>query len=349
MTDPALASLAETVQYNCHISDARHGGDYSLCVYLMKMREYYRWEKHLPFGASLEHDRVGDWLTEREQLWEGLEDAELKPVPIGGESFDPFDADAINARLASQGLVYSAGLGARAKPHFFLGDLECAQRTGDYAVYVSAEEYARDLTAPPAMTLGHSIFLRRESLRRMLWEKLESWRWSRPDNALGRAFACYDFEADLEESLDAMTDQEIRAVLLHEQGEYAAGERLGDDWNRMLLDLAGTPAEIMARAVRDHLADCLVTLPALAESGEPASLHFYVGNLTAMRREVFPSLLAAYQDWWEEGGDPRAFSTLAERGGAHWDAVARAMIDLHRDRGPGSARPIATLVESRRM
>jgi DNA topoisomerase IA len=54
------------------------------------------------------------------------------------------------------------------------------------------------------MTLGASIFLRRESLRRLLWEKLESWRWSRPDNALGRAFACYDFEGDLEESLDAV-------------------------------------------------------------------------------------------------------------------------------------------------
>jgi hypothetical protein len=35
----------------------------------------------------------------------------------------------------------------------------------------------------------------------------------------------------------------------------------------MLLDLAQTPAELMARAVRDHLADCLVTLPRLDSSG----------------------------------------------------------------------------------
>jgi hypothetical protein len=70
MTDTALASLAETVQFNCHVSDARHGADDSLCVYLMKMREYYRWEKHLPFGAALGREEVGDWLAAREQLWE---------------------------------------------------------------------------------------------------------------------------------------------------------------------------------------------------------------------------------------------------------------------------------------
>jgi hypothetical protein len=353
MTDPALKSLAEAVQYNCNISDARHGADYSLCVYLMKMREYYRWEKQLPYGAALEREQVGNWLAARERLWEDLEGEDLRPLPIGGHSFDPFDTDSINERLAQEGLVYSAGLGARAKPHFFLGDLECAQRNGDYAVFVSADEYARDLTAPPAMILGRSIFLRRESLRRMLWEKLESWRWSRPDNALGRAFACYDFEGDLEEALDAMTDHEIRAVLLHEQGEYAAGERLGPEWHRMVLDLAQTPAEIVARAVRDHLADCLVTLPALARMDEPASLHFYVGNLTAMRKEVFPALLSVYQGWWERvaAGDEDAlvFAELASRGREHWEGLAWDMLALHRERGADAAGAIAALAGSRRM
>ena len=42
--------LAETVQRNCDISDARHAGEYGLCTFLLKMREYYRWENELPFG-----------------------------------------------------------------------------------------------------------------------------------------------------------------------------------------------------------------------------------------------------------------------------------------------------------
>jgi hypothetical protein len=97
MPNPAVSDLAEAVQYNCHVSDARHGADDSLCIYLMKMREYFRWEKHLPYGASLEREQVGEWLQAREQLWEELEEAEMRPIEIDGEHYDPFDAEAINA------------------------------------------------------------------------------------------------------------------------------------------------------------------------------------------------------------------------------------------------------------
>ena len=329
MNQQTVRDLAQVVQRNCHISDARHGADYSLCVYLMKMREYYRWEKRLPYGANLGKDEVGDWLQEREQLWEQLLEADLEPIEIAGESFDPFDAEGINERLEPYGLVYSSGLGNQAKPHFFLGDLESHNQNGDYSVFVAAAEYARDLTAPPAMTLGRSVFLRRESLRRMLWEKLESWRWSRPDNALGRAFACYDFEDALDESLDAMTDREIDAVLLHEEGEYEAGLRLGEEWNAMLLELAHTPAELMARAVRDHLADCLTTLPALAETGDAPSLHFYVGNLSNMRNEIFPGLRRAYSEW-SETLDSEPLAAIAELGRSHWERLAHDMMNLYR-------------------
>ncbi len=350
MNPQNLNVLASSVQYNCHISDARHGADFSLCIYLMKMREYYRWEKRLPYGAALAKDAVGDWLQAREQLWEALEDADLRPLAIGGRDYDPFDADAINASLRPQGLVYSSGLGNRAKPHFFLGKLERHARNGACSVYVAASEYARDLSAPPAMTLGNNIFLRRESLGRMLWEKLESWRWSRPDNALGRAFACYDFDADLEGSLAAMTDREIDNALLHEQGEYEAGERLGDDaWNAMLMALAQTPAEIMARAVRDHLADCLVTLPRLLgeieDSGDAAALHFYLGNLTNMRKAIFPALSSAY-DAWREKGDLNRLRRTADSGRSHFEGLAHAMLRLHQRRGKDAALAIRDLVDA---
>jgi hypothetical protein len=331
------------VQRNCHISDARHGADYSLCVYLMKMREYFRWEMKLSFDTKLGKDQVGSWLQAREQMWEELEEAQLATIEIEGEQFDPFDADAINARLEPHGLVYSGGLGNKAKPHFFLGDLERRMHRGDYDVFVVASEHARDLTAPPAMTLRHSIFLRRESFRRMLWEKLESWRWTRAENALGRAFACYDFEHALDSSLDAMTDREIRAALLHEEGEYQVGARLGERWEPMLLDLVDTPAELMARAVRDHLADCLVTLPALVAEGADASIHFFLGNLTNMRKEIFPSLDRAYRQWLESG-DTEPLTDVAEAGGVHWERLARAMMDLHRETGRGTAQGISDLV-----
>ena len=343
MKEESIHALAQAVQRNCHISDAHHGADCSLCTYLMKMREYFRWEMGLPLGATLEKDQVGSWLQAREQMWEEMEGAELDVIEIEGERFDPFDADGINTCLGPHGLVYSGGLGSGAKPLFFLGDLERRTHTGDYEIFVVAGEHARDLTAPPAMMLDRTIFLRRESLRRMLWEKLESWRWTRADNALGRAFACYDFEHALDRSLDAMTDREIDTVLLHEEGEYEAGVRLGEDWEAMLLGLVQTPAELMARAVRDHLADCLVTLPALAEGGAAASIHFFLGNLTNMRKEIFPGLDRVYREWLKSG-DTEPLAAIAAVGRAHWERLARAMLELHREAGERTARRISDLV-----
>lgn len=353
MNQDQVQTLAQTVQRNCHISDARHGGDYSLCVYLMKMREYYRWEKRLPFGAPLEEDAVGQWLATREALWETLEDQDPGTLEIDGDTFDPFDNEAINSRLAPHGLVYSSGLGQQAKPHFFLARLERRADQGGCIIYVSGNELARDLTAPPAMSLGGCIFLRRESLRRMLWEKLESWRWNRPDNALGRAFACYAFDADFEQALDAMADREIENALLHEQGEHQAGLMLGEAaWGEMLIDLVQTPAELMARAVRDHLADCLVTLPRLLAQGEsetaPAALHFYIGNLTNMRKAIFPTLTEAY-DAWRSGGGLQALRETAARGRDHWQRLGEAMVALHRAEGPASADTIRELVSAQHL
>lgn len=348
MTQQNLDDLKGRVQHNCHIADARYGGDYSLCIYLMKMREYFRWERGLPFGAILAREEVGGWLAARERLWEELEQADFEPLTIAGEHFDPFDADAINARLAPAGLVYSGGLGQGARPHFVLGELAGQSRHGDYEVWIIDQEWARDLTAPPAMTLGQRIYLRRDSLRRLLWEKLESWRWSRPDNALGRAFACYDFEQDLAGALEAMTEREIQAVLLHEEGEYQAGLRLAEAWERMLFDLAPGPAEMMARAVRDHLADCLTTLPALVRLGEAPPIHFYLGNLTHLRREIFPSLADAYEVWVRDG-DLEPLREIAARGAWHWESLARQMLDIHCAHPGDAGSRIRELVRAHRL
>ncbi len=342
MGDNLLHELSTRVQHNCNISDARHGSDYAMCTFLMKMREYYRWEKGLPYGAPLPREDIGNWLAKREQLWADIEGQDYAPLELNKQCLDPFDAKRVNEYLAPQGLVYSAGLGRNAKPHFFLGQLERQQEPGVCSVFISNREYARDLGAPPAMTQDDIIYIRRESLRRMLWEQLESWRWNRPDNALGRAFACYDFEHDMDSSLDTMTDLEIESALLHEMGECQAGQILGEDWNRMLLSVKGTPAELMARAVRDHLADCLVTLPALAEQGIEASIHFYLGNLTHMRKHLFPAMDKTYGQWLKSRR-VNGFHELAGRGRHHWQQLALRL------RGMGSAEAIQKLVEANRL
>ena len=84
------------------------------------------------------------------------------------------------------------------------------------------------------MLQGNTIYVRRESLRRMLWEKVDSWLWNRPQNAMQRALSFYDIEGDLDAALDELTDNEVESVILHEIGEYIAGQELGPDWQRLM-------------------------------------------------------------------------------------------------------------------
>lgn len=348
MNEGSLKHLTETVQYNCHVSDARHATDYPLCTYLMKMREYYRWERAIPLGAPLPRGEVADWLQARERLWEDLDEAELRPLDIDGVIFDPFDAGAVNEDLLPRGLVYSGGIGNGGKAHFLLGRLERCEQVGEYRVAVVSSEYARELAAPPAMIRGQQIILRRESLRRLLWEKLEGWRWSRPANALGRAFAYYDFESDLVVALNAMTGVEIETLRLHEVGEHQAGILLGDRWEEMLFALLRTPAELMLRAVRDHLADCLSTLPALIERDNPASLHFYFGNLTPLRKDLFPALEAAYHPW-AKAGERASLLASVSRGRLHWLETAERALGEYQRQPEGAAGRIRALIEGVRL
>lgn len=322
-----IQNLINTVQTNCHISDARHAGNYTLCVYLLKMREFYRWEKHYDFGASLNKDEIGNWLTERESLWEQLENTDYQPLEIAGKKYPPFETQAINQALADNNLVYSGGYGVKNKPHFFLAELESKQNFNDFSIYISAKEFARDLTSPPAMSHNNTIFIRRESFKRLLWERTDEWRWNKPENAMARAIRSYDFDNNLETALNQMTDNELNAAVLHEIGEIQAGTRL-NGWHQMMNDISFTQAEIMARAVRDHYADTLHTLPTLIKNNNQASIHFYFANLTNMRKHIFPSLIDAYNRWCENNN----ISTIEKTVVAsldHWKSIAEQMLALH--------------------
>ena len=343
-----LQPLLTTVQRNCHISDARHAGDYTLCIYLLKMREYYRWEKGYTFRDNLPEGDVGDWLKERELFWQTIEDEPFADLPVDGDRFDPFDNEAINAALNPHGLVYSGGLGNKSTPHFFLGKLEHHEARPDCTVLVSVDEYARDLTAPPAMALGDTIFIRRESLRRMIWERIEEWRWNKLENAMGRAIKSFNFENSPEHALDEMTDTVLDSVLLHEKGEVLAGKRLGPDWERMLASLPRSKTEIMIRAVRDLLADSLTTLPALIEADNDAALHFFFANLTGMQKYLFPTLMQGYESW-TTCGSREAIEDLVPASQAHWNKLADRMLENYRSSPDEFAEGLQALVESNRF
>ena len=324
-------SLCENVQHNCNIADARHAANYTLCIYLMKMREYYRWEKGYSYNKMLPKDEVGEWVAEREDLWEQLEKEKFLPIEIDGKLFDPFDTDSINASLLNKGMVYSGGLGARSIPHFFLGKLDTTQQYENYRVIVSAEECARDLGAPPAMTLDNTIFIRKESIRRMLWEKVQEWQWHKLDNAMAKAVACYDFKHDVNHAINQMTEVELNSIVLHEIGEIQSARQLGPQWKELLTEYLNSRLEIMLRAIKDLLADSISTLPALIDDRNIASIHFYAANMTAMRKDLCPSFVEHYQQWSID----QNFSQLQQwltKSAAHWQNTIKHVIAMHNEK-----------------
>jgi hypothetical protein len=338
--EPGFEVLRHAVQCNCHISDARHAADFSLCIYLLKMREFYRWERGIGLTEALPREAVGAWLSERESLWDDLLEAAYAPLPVFRQRIDPFDDAAVNDHLRPHGLIYGGGLGAGGKPLFFLGTLQRAERRDGLDVIVVADEHARDLAAPPAMLRDGQITVRRESLRRVLWERIEAWQWRKRDPRLGSLLDDYGFNDDPDGALERMTEHEIETVILHELGEARAGAQLGPDWETMLGDLGRSRGEAYARAVRDHAADCLVTLPALIEHDDHAALQLYLAGLDGPRRTLFPALAACDAD------DAKGLSRVVATGAQHWPAVAGELLARWREGGDDRGAAVAARAEA---
>jgi hypothetical protein len=330
MLGAEFTPLQQSVQHNCHITDSVHAADYTLCVYLLRMREFFRWEQGYGLDDRLPQAALAEWVSERERFWGGLEDQPLKALPVDGNTHDPFDIESINAALAGSGLVYSAGLGLHCRPNFFLGKLEWQEWHEDYQLLIAGDEYARGIAAPPAVAQGRTIIIRREALQHFLWGKVEEWRWKRYDNPLGRAIACYPFEDDTAKALEQMTAAEMETVIAHEIGEVRVGRILGKDWDEMLLSLPRSRVELMVRAVRDNLADATTTLPAMLEEINPARVHFYFGAMGAMRKEMWPKLVKAYQQW-NEDGDVKSPRRLVNESREHWQRVAQTVLKCFRE------------------
>lgn len=324
MSKPDLESLTRAVQANCDIADARHAREMTMCNYLLAMRELFRWERSIPLAQSLPQAELGGWIARREARWNELEEADFRPVPLGG-GCDPFDNAAINAALAPHGLVYSGGIGRWGKPHFFLGELARRETRHGLEVLVSEREHARDLFAPPAALRGGMVFLRLDALRRWLWEKTEIWGVKQAEGALKTALEGYGFAEDAEAALSRMAAAEGETLILHEIGEGLAEPLLGPAWREMLGGLSERRAELLARAVRDNLADCLSTLPALIGRGADPSIHFYFANFEGLRRSLFPRLWSAYADWRKTGEDAELRLACRE-GAAHWREAAQRLL-----------------------
>ncbi|MDD5249826.1 MAG: hypothetical protein PHY45_12615 [Rhodocyclaceae bacterium] len=328
-----LDSFVLAVQRNCDITDARHAREMTMCNYLLEMREFYRWDRGLPFGTAPPHADVSAWLAAREALWEELQGEEFAALPLGEAHHDPFASDAINRELRAHGMIYGAGIGRFGKPHFFLGPLLGDAMRDGVRVLVCDREVARDMSTLPAALQGNTIVVRREALRQWLWERVEAWDVKRNAGALQAALDAYGFGADAAAAIERMLETETETLVLHELGEHAAGRQLGPAWEELLSVCRSKRAEVLLRALRDNLADCLSTLPTLLSRETTSSLHFWFANFNGMRLELFPGLAAAYAAW-NRSGNAAAMTSAIDAGRAHWRRVAERMLMLFAQWGP---------------
>jgi hypothetical protein len=237
--------------------------------------------------------------------------------------------------------VYGGGVGRFHRPHFFLAERTRVERREGLEVLVSGCEYARDLAGGLGALQGATITVRADAVRRWLWQRIELWTARPLEGPLRAALDGFGYRPGDGAAFERIVAAQVEAIILHELGEARAGAVLGAAWESMLAAFARAPAELLARAVRDNLADCLSTVPALAERGDASAIHLWFASFEGLRRELFPRLAAGYEEWRRDG-DAAVLRETVEAGALHWGAQAQRLLGLG-----GDERAIETLYRKR--
>lgn len=333
-------------QFNADLADARFAQSASLCIYLLDMREYFRWKKGFGLDQTLKKDELGPWIARKEDAWEQLRDqyAEhggYRPLEAR-QGDDPFNTEGLSVPLTDARLVYGAGVGRFGRPLFFLAEQLRSETRGDLQVLVSGRELARGSTSPPAMSRDRQILVRRDALVRWLWTRFEEWRHHPRDNGFAVAWHCFDSvhgpvaHPDPAAVVEAIADQEIESLILHEIGERRADARLGDVWQDMVDDIEDRKIELFVRALRDLLADCSYTLPMQFERGATASWNLWFGLLDGMRLKLAPGLAEFYRG--SAGERSASLEHYVDESSRHWQSACLQAIERWRAGGEDELR-----------
>lgn len=304
-----VQTLASQIKRNCNISDAHYWGFYSLCGLLLRLRELYRIEMGIKPLEKIQQKEIGEWITERENLWKELEDKDFGDIAVNGNVYNPFEVEKINAELEKEDLIYGAGYGLHMKPSFFLADLISKEKVEGYNIYIAGSEYARDLSDYPAMLQDKVIFARVDPTRLLLLERFEELRFRGLKGALAFAFSSYGIRPeeepseDIERRISLIAYSEVETYVHHELGEAFEGEKIGDEWKIFLTYLPHSRAELFARAVKDILSDTSENgmLRYIIKNRKEGSLGFYIVFLGGLRKIIFPEILDAFQMFVETG------------------------------------------------
>lgn len=325
--------LKEQIKYNCNVSDAKFWGFYSICGLLLRMRELYRSEKGMEFYESIAMEDISPWIGERDELWHNLANAELKSIEIEKRSFLPFNVEDINTILSEKYMLYGAGFGRHMKPNFFLAQRIEMRSTDHYDLHIAGKEYVRDIDTAPAMVQGRHIYVRRERVKGLLWEKYYEMMSKKYTGLLDYAFGHFDIErtgtelTDIDAKIDTAVEKVTEMIILHEVGEVMEDRDI-DGWLELLGTFNGSREEYLLRAVKDVLSDCSDhgPLQSMINSRDEGMLGFYAALLTGLHKTVFPELMNTLQSFIENKSWESIEATRTE-GYARFKRMRETVVD----------------------
>ena len=297
-----INTFARQVLKNCEISDAQHAGLFSICGLALRLRDLYKWENESNPWEEKDSAEILDWIGAKERLWEKLAEKKYADLSIGGRHYDPFNTAEINAVLEPQGILYGAGYAYSLKPTFFLAPIKKKSQTDGCTVYTLEREFARDLLTLPALSQDNLILLRTDSARLFLWDQIAFIKKSgRP--ALRFALEhCGLKEQDskaLQHQMPTILAAQKDNFVYHEIGEMKDSTFDPIIWRELIAAFPHSPVELLARAVKDLLADTTQhgTLCYLIRNRKAAGLGFYVAFQDGLLKELFPELRTAFRDF----------------------------------------------------
>jgi hypothetical protein len=320
------------IKFNCDVSDARYWGHFSICGLLMRYRDLFRSEQGLPPWAEFGRSGITEWIGRKEARWPVLENRDFRDIMIDDVPYHPFDVFEINRALTPKGFVYGAGYGMYLKPTFFLARLAAVREVTDHTVYVAGREVVRDLFTAPAMLQGRCIFLRRDPLKTLLWEKLSELTSGRA-SALEHAFLQFGLrpgqavDQAVEKKLDAVAAIYCDVLLRHELAESMEDV---PEWSDIVSLAGDRNAEHYVRAIKDLIADTSDFGPfrMIVAERDRTALSLFIGLTEGHRKVLFPEIGAAYREFLGTG-NWEALERTRKAGYARFHAKREAVLHLY--------------------
>ena len=297
-----LDHLIRQIRRNCDISDAHHGGIFSICGLALRLRDLYKWEQGMAPWEEGDSKALLEWIGNREAHWEALIGLDYDQLALSGRQVDPFDSEAVNSMLAPHRLHYGAGYARGLKPTFFLAVIEDRQEIDGHHVYGLARELARDLLTLPALSQGNTILLRRESAYRFLWDQLSFIAPSgrRALNVALNACGLADHRpAALRNRLAELLRVQEAIHLHHELGEIQEKYFGRDLFREIIAAFPLTRVEMLVRHVKDLLADTnsFGTLCHVCRTRSTAGLGLYLAFADRLTKALFPQLELGFEEF----------------------------------------------------